>query len=111
VTNLSETLTTPDHKIDDEESIRNTIRELIVALAPSQSVTGFSAEHRLVEDLNYHSLALLELAFTLEDEFALDPMDEQQALKIVSAGDIERHVIEELRRKHASGDAAAQLQS
>jgi len=84
----------------DEQSLRTTIRNLIRELAPNQLVIELNAEHRLVEDLGYHSLALMELAFTLEDEFGLDPLDEQQALKIELAGDVEQHVIGELTRKH-----------
>jgi acyl carrier protein len=33
----------------------------------------------LVEDLEYHSLALLEIASALEDEFDLRPIDEKTA--------------------------------
>jgi acyl carrier protein len=87
------------HGNTDEPSARALIRELVLELAPTESVKAVEAGHRLVEDLEYHSLALMELAFTLEDEFHLDPIDEEQALKIVTVGDLERHVIDELQRK------------
>lgn len=86
-------------RIVDEQSVRTSILQLIQELAPNQSVTAVKPDQRLVEDLEYHSLALMELAFTLEDEFGLDPIDEEAALKIVSAGDVEQHVVDELRRK------------
>jgi acyl carrier protein len=83
----------------DEQSVRTTILQLIKELAPNQSLEALKREHRLVEDLEYHSLALMELAFTLEDEFGLDPISEEDALKIVSAGDVEQYVVDELRGK------------
>lgn len=90
---------TTETRIIDEHSVRTTILELIKELAPNQSLSALSPDHRLVEELEYHSLALMELAFTLEDEFGLDPINEQDALKIVSAGDVEDYVVDELRRK------------
>jgi acyl carrier protein len=86
-----------------EQSVQTTIRGLIWELAPSHSVTTLSDQHRLVEDLEYHSLALLELAFTLEDEFGLDPINDEDVKKIVCVGDVLNHVISELQRKSASG--------
>jgi acyl carrier protein len=82
----------------DERAACETIRELIVELAPNEAVREFEESLRLVEDLEYHSLALMELAFTLEDEFSLEPIDEEAALAIVTAGDVEKHVLAELRR-------------
>jgi acyl carrier protein len=60
-----------------------------------------SREARLVDDLQYHSLALLELAFTLEDEFDLEPIDEKTAQQIVTMGDVEDYVIGKLREAAA----------
>jgi acyl carrier protein len=85
--------------IIDEQSVRSLIRQLIAELAPRQPVEVLEPVHRLVEDLGYHSLALMELAFTLEDEFHLDTIDEEQAQKISTVHDVERHVIDELRSK------------
>ncbi|MEE3922508.1 hypothetical protein V2I01_41850 [Micromonospora sp. BRA006-A] len=60
----------------------------------------------LVEDLEYHSLALLELAFALEDEFDLPPIDEQSVQNIRTAADIENHVVRQLESKDAEPLAA-----
>lgn len=76
-----------------EAEVRRLIRELVSELAPDQA--GLTAENpRLVEDLGYHSLALLELAFTIEDEFGLDPIDQETAAQILTAKDVEDYVVE-----------------
>lgn len=74
-----------------EAGLRQTVWRLILELAPSSA--SVPNEHtRLVEDLGYHSLALLELAFALEDEFALPAMDAEQAQKISTMLDVEAYV-------------------
>lgn len=79
-----------------EGEVRARVRAIVLELAPNpESVTGETA--RLVEDLGYHSLALLELAFTLEDDFELSPIDEQTARAIISIEDVENHVVNEFR--------------
>jgi acyl carrier protein len=83
----------------DEQAIRKTVRQCIAELAPNQNINELKAEHKLVEDLEYHSLALMEMAFTLEDEFHLDPISESDAQSIRTAGDVEEYVVNELRRK------------
>jgi acyl carrier protein len=76
-----------------EQEMRAVIRNLVRELAPQPD--GWSAENpRLVEDLGYHSLALLELAFTLEDEFGLEPIDQETAKTIVTALAIEEFVMQ-----------------
>ena len=78
-----------------EEQARGLIHEIMTDLAPSPG--ALNPKGRLVEDLGYHSLALLELAFSLEDEFDLPTIDEPTARKILSVGDVEQHVIANLR--------------
>ena len=76
-----------------EQVMRVLIRNLVRELAPQPD--GCSAENpRLVEDLGYHSLALLELAFTLEDEFGLEPIDQETAKTILTALDLEEFVMQ-----------------
>ena len=83
-----------------EQEVRAAVREVILELAPSK---GQQAEDdsRLIEDLGYHSLALLELAFSLEDEFDLTPIDEQTAQSITTVKAVEDHVIAELTAREA----------
>jgi acyl carrier protein len=73
------------------------INEVVAELAPGQGEPTRTA--RLIEDLGYHSLALLELAFSLEDEFDLDTIDEPTARKIVTVQHVVDHVLNELIAK------------
>lgn len=64
------------------------IRRIVGAFAPA-GADGITAGSRLAEDLGYHSLALLELAFALEEEFGLPPLDEKRAQQIRTVRDVE----------------------
>jgi acyl carrier protein len=77
-----------------------TIRSVITELAPNQDV-ALAPELLLVEDLGYHSLAMIELAFTLEDEFDLPPIDEEIARGIHTVSDVENYVMKELQGRVA----------
>lgn len=79
----------------DREKVCTTVRALVVRLAPEPGA-GCDGSTRLVHDLAYDSLALLELAFAVEEEFALRPMDMQTATRIQTAGDLEAYVLREL---------------
>lgn len=86
---------------------RETIRGIVAELAPRQ-VDVVTDDLRLVDDLEYTSLAVTELAFTLEDEFDLQPIDEAAARAIVTVGDICAHVEGERNGQgSASGDGGA----
>jgi acyl carrier protein len=77
------------HWTDDEA--RALVYAIVADLSPSKGHPALDA--RLVDDLGYHSLALLELAFALEDEFHLPTIDEATARGIVTVADVERHVL------------------
>ncbi|RJL27277.1 hypothetical protein D5H75_25880 [Bailinhaonella thermotolerans] len=68
---------------------------MVFELAPAEAKST-SPDARLVEDLEYHSLAILELAFTIEDEFELEPIDEETAQKILTVRDVEDFVVGKL---------------
>lgn len=78
-----------------DPAVRVRVRELIQELAPRRA-DALADEMLLVEDLEYHSLALLELAFALEDEFDLPPLDEEKVQHIRTVADIEEHVAVQL---------------
>lgn len=78
-----------------EREVREIVRHLILELAPGGDGRSL-VDPRLVEDLGFHSLALMELAFALEDEFKLRTIDEEAARKIVTLADVVNHVVGEL---------------
>jgi acyl carrier protein len=71
-----------------DQDTRAKIRSIIVELAPEPEGARTDGATRLVEDLAYHSLALLELGFTLEDEFDLPPIDQEQVQHITTVEEI-----------------------
>ena len=83
--------------------VKEVVWELIFELASNPRAPR-TPTARLKEDLDYHSLGLLELAFTLEDEFDLEPIDEEVAQSIQTVGDVVDHVLEQLSSR---GDLAA----
>jgi acyl carrier protein len=86
-------------KARNEQDVRLLIRNLIMELAPNPDGSRPGEDAMLVDDLEYHSLALIELAFTLEDEFDLEPIDETTARQIVTDRDVEEFVLAKLRER------------
>ncbi|MFD3430801.1 phosphopantetheine-binding protein [Nocardia fluminea] len=78
-----------------EAEVRATIRDFVKALAPAPRTDDVTGAH-LVDDLGYHSLGLVELAFALEDAFDLPPIDEQSASNIRTVTDIEDYCVGQL---------------
>ncbi len=87
-----------------EEAVRQTIRQIVFSMAP-EPPSGSHADLDLVDDLAYHSLALLEMAFALEDEFLLPPIDQESAQQIRTVGDVESYIISQLRAGRSAGQA------
>jgi len=79
-----------------EEEIRASVLAMIIDLAPDAD-GEFDADSLLVEDLGYHSLALMEITFALEDEFDLEPIDENAARKIKTVGQVQDLVLQQAR--------------
>ncbi|WP_055483320.1 phosphopantetheine-binding protein [Sphaerimonospora mesophila] len=82
-----------------EQDVRAYVSEIVLELAPNPDQAEARAGSRLVEDLGFHSLALLELAFTLEDEFDLPPIDENTARQITTIDAVAGHVVSNLRAR------------
>jgi acyl carrier protein len=81
-----------DAELVDQDT-RARVRAIIIELSPEPGGAKDSGPTRLVEDLGYHSLALLELGFTLEDEFNLPPIDQEQVQHITTVEEIEDLVL------------------
>ena len=88
-----------------EEDVRQTIYSIVIDMAPEQGRVG-QEELVLVDDLGYHSLALLELAFALEDEYGLPPIDQENAQCIRTLADVQDYVLSQLRLPTDAGETA-----
>jgi acyl carrier protein len=82
-----------------EQDVRTLIRNLILELAPNPERLQTAQDAILIDELEFHSLALIEMAFTLEDEFDLEPIDETTATQIVTAKDVEEFILGKLRER------------
>jgi acyl carrier protein len=90
----------------DEATLRQMLVKIILELAPEARGQPNMQTH-LVEEMGYHSLALLELAFSLEDEFNLEPLEEAAARKIHTVGDVIEYVVNEMRERGSIAETAA----
>jgi acyl carrier protein len=89
------TAATPEGQQRRENDVRALVRSIIIELSPDRDERT-DDDARLVEDLDFNSLALLELAFTLEDEFDLLPIEETTARQITTLRAVQDHVVVEL---------------
>jgi acyl carrier protein len=79
-----------------EEEVRRVVGEIVVRLTPHPEAR-VTSEALLIDDLAYHSLAMLELAFELEEAFGLKPLEGRVARRIRTVADVEEHALSELR--------------
>jgi acyl carrier protein len=70
----------------DAGQVTAVIHEVVRLIAPV--ATAVTDEQGLVNDLGFHSLALAELGFTLEDLFGLDAVTPEQAMSLSTVGDV-----------------------
>lgn len=78
-----------------ETEVRDTVRSIVVEISPTRDESA-GPDTPLVEGLGYNSLAVVELAFTLEDEFDLSPIEEATARAITTLGSVQDHVVGEM---------------
>ncbi|MER7751447.1 phosphopantetheine-binding protein [Kitasatospora sp. NPDC097643] len=64
------------------------VRQLVGEMVPSGPREVGTAD-RLIEDLGYNSVTMIELALVLEVEFDLQDMAGEEAMDLVTVGDIE----------------------
>jgi acyl carrier protein len=82
-----------------EADLRASVRAVVMEVAPNADGAPAEGTISLIDHLEYNSLALLELAFTLEDEHDLMPIDEDTARAMLTLEDIQDHIVHELRRR------------
>jgi acyl carrier protein len=82
------------------DQVRAVVHEVVRLIAPFP-LAAVTDEQELVSHLSFHSLALAELSFTLEDLFSLDAVTPEQAMSMSTVGDIS-----DLISKAVADDAA-----
>ena len=68
---------------------------IVAAMAPSPA-EELHADTRLVDDLAYDSVRLIELSIALERHFALTALDESRLAAVTTVGDVVDLVAEQL---------------
>jgi acyl carrier protein len=71
----------------DAEQVADVIQEVVRLIAPT-GPASIAPDLQLIHDLGFHSLALAELGFTLEDLFSLDAVTPEQAMTLSTVGDV-----------------------
>lgn len=71
----------------DEDVVTDVVVRVVRCLAPEEGV-DVALDSDLRDDLGYHSLALVELGFLLEDAFALDPIPREVAEPVRTVRDV-----------------------
>ncbi|MEV4722298.1 acyl carrier protein [Micromonospora humida] len=69
------------------EPVEVTVRQLVAGMAP-QPAGDVTDGQRLVDDLHFDSLTLIELAVALERRFDLPPISDDEAMDVVTVADV-----------------------
>lgn len=76
---------------EDCLTIEYVVHSIVACLAPDREA-DVTRSSDLRDDLGYHSLALVELAFLIEDAFTLDPIPREEAELVRLVGEITEYV-------------------
>lgn len=77
---------------EDADAVRETVRETLLKFAPAKPET-LTKETKLVADMAYHSLAIMEVIFTLEEKLEVELVDDGTTGQITTVGDVEDYVL------------------
>jgi|HubBroStandDraft_5_1064220.scaffolds.fasta_scaffold723707_1 acyl carrier protein len=78
--------------VQDADTVRETVRGTLLKFAPVKP-EALTRETILVADMAYHSLAIMEVIFTLEEELGVELIDDGTTGQISTVGDVEDYVI------------------
>ncbi len=76
----------------ESDVVREKVRVILVQHSADQTLS-VTRDTALVNDLGYHSLAMLEAIFALEDEIGIELIDDGTASSIVTVGDVEDRIV------------------
>ncbi|MEV0358344.1 acyl carrier protein [Nocardia sp. NPDC050697] len=71
-----------------DPTVPTRVRDMVAAMAP-RPAAELTAEHRLIEDLGYDSLRLMELTVVLERTFGLPGYKPEQLAGVLRVGQVE----------------------
>lgn len=74
-----------------DENLADRTRSLIVRMAP-EAPAEVNDDERLIEDLGFDSIRLMELTVALERVFALPRQNPEQLVDVLKVGDVVRLV-------------------
>ena len=75
------------------EDISAQVIALVTEMAPEPPPAGLDlAAANFIDDLGYHSVALVELGFAVEERFGLDPIEADDVEDVATPGDLARFV-------------------
>jgi acyl carrier protein len=80
-----------------DDAVREKVREIVGDLAPLKG-QPLATTSRLVVDLGFDSLGLLECIGAIEQEFGLPDIDESE-LAVETLGDVEQLVVDALAQR------------
>ncbi len=75
----------------DEKSAA--IRDVILSMAPVPAAAEQDGDPRLIEDLGYDSLGLLEMVVVLESEFGVKMVDDPKINDIRLVSELQQYVL------------------
>lgn len=70
-----------------EDELTGRVRTLVGEMSPLGPREALP-EHRMTEDLGFDSLATVELITAIEEEFGLEPIDEESAMDVLTVADL-----------------------
>lgn len=76
----------------ESAEVREKVHEILIRYSADQTLS-VTRDTALVNDLGYHSLAMLEAIFALEDELEIEIVDDSSAGSIATVGDVEDRIV------------------
>ncbi|MCQ8187501.1 phosphopantetheine-binding protein [Streptomyces rugosispiralis] len=90
----------------NEDETRSKVYAVVGAMAPAGDAT-LADDTRLIADLAYDSLRLIELTLALEEGFGLGELAQERTATVTTLGDIVRLVTEARRETEAQRETEA----
>ncbi|MFT4034266.1 MAG: acyl carrier protein [Patulibacter sp.] len=82
-------------------SVSQTVREVVLELAPIAPAGPLTSDTLLINDLGFDSLLIIELVVALEQELGVAGPDDEESLHVATVGDLETQVAAILSEQHA----------